>query len=378
MPRNFHAFPDLVFLLTCFVAQIALAVWARRFLRSTPMRIALYSLTGFCIVLYAAGYLMLFARVTRHIGTFVISWTQGGALIAGLIAIGMAVLGAALQAVPYREDRREAFRVAGAAVMSTPAAVIAFGIITRADFRVSEVQVPIRGLARDLDGLRIVQVSDIHLSPFLSEKQLERAIDMANETKAHVALVTGDLISRGGDPLDACLRQISRLRADAGVFGCMGNHEAYVNAEHYVATEAARWGGRFLRMQAARLRFGNADLNLAGVDYQQFSLPYLVGADSLVAPGRLNILLSHNPDVLPIAAKQGWDLTISGHTHGGQISMEILHQNISPARYFTEYVRGLYRIDRAAGYVSTGLGTVGLPVRLGAPPEVSLIRLCAI
>jgi predicted MPP superfamily phosphohydrolase len=91
----------------------------------------------------------------------------------------------------------------------------------------------------------------------------------------------------------------------------------------------------------------------------------------------VNVLLSHNPDVFPVAAGQGWDLTIGGHTHGGQIGVEILHHNVSPARFYTPYVRGLYKVDRVAGYVSTGLGTVGLPVRLGAPPEVSLIRLCA-
>jgi predicted MPP superfamily phosphohydrolase len=150
-----------------------------------------------------------------------------------------------------------------------------------------------------------------------------------------------------------------------------------VDVEDYVAAEAARRGVLFLRHQAARLRFGNAQLNLAGVDYQPFHTLYLVGAERLMAPGCLNVLLSHQPDVFPVAAEQGWNLTIGGHTHGGQIGVEILHHNVSPARYFTPYVRGLYRIDSSAGYVSTGLGTVGLPVRLGAPPEVSLIRLCA-
>jgi predicted MPP superfamily phosphohydrolase len=200
---------------------------------------------------------------------------------------------------------------------------------------------------------------------------------MANETRAHIALMTGDLISRYGDPLDACIRQIARLRADAGVFGCMGNHEVYAGVEDYTATESARRGVRFLRQEAVPLHFGNATLNLAGVDYQRLGGLYLVGTERLMAPGSLNVLLSHNPDVFPVAAEQGWDLTIGGHTHGGQISLEILHHNISPARYFTPYVRGLYRIGGAAGYVSTGIGTVGLPVRLGAPPEVSLIRLCA-
>ena len=378
MPRDFHVFPDLIFLFACLISQLALTVWGRSLTKPGWKRNALYTITGICLGAYAAGYLMLFARVERHFHTFVISWTQGVALILGLCVIAMAILSAMLRKVPYREDRREAFRVAGAAVLSTPAVVTAFGILHRADFHVNETKVEIHGLPHDLDGLRIVQVSDIHLSPFLSERQLARAIDMANETKANIMLVTGDLITRAGDPLDACLRQVARLRAEAGVFGCMGNHESFVGVEDYVAAQAARWGGRFLRQDATQLRFGNASLNLAGVDYQPFRTPYLTGAEKLLAPECLNVLLSHNPDVLPVAAKQGWDLTIGGHTHGGQIGVEILHHNISPARYFTPYVRGLYRVDRAAGYVSTGLGTVGMPVRLGAPAEVSLIRLCAI
>jgi predicted MPP superfamily phosphohydrolase len=377
MPRDFHVFPDLAFLLTCIVAQLVLAWWARSLVKRGWGRAAIYVFTAICLVAYASGYLMLFGRVYLRFPVLIVTWVQGGALITGLCVIGMVVLGAALRRVPYREDRREAFRMASAAILSTPALVTAFGILHRADFRLSEVRVPVEGLPRDLDGLRIVQVSDIHLSPFLSEKQLARAIDMANETRPHIALVTGDLISRPGDPLDACIRQIVRLRAESGVFGCIGNHEVYAHTEDYTTAQSARGGVRFLRHQAAALRFGDAVLNLAGVDYQPLHTVYLSGAERLMAPGCLNVLLSHNPDVLPVAARQGWDLTIGGHTHGGQIAVEILHHNISPARYFTPYVRGLYRIGRTVGYVSTGLGTVGLPIRLGVPPEVSLIRLCA-
>ena len=92
----------------------------------------------------------------------------------------------------------------------------------------------------------------------------------------------------------------------------------------------------------------------------------------------VNILLSHNPDVFPVAARQGYQLTIAGHTHGGQITVEILHQNLSIARFYTPYVYGLYREGDAAVYVTRGIGTVGVPARLGAPPEIALIRLCAI
>jgi len=378
MPRNFHVFPDLVFLLACVTAQCFLAIWARGLFRKKWQRAVLYALSGLCLAAYGAAYLSLYARVNHYFPVDVVTWTQGIGLIAGLGVLGTAVLGFVVRRVPYREDRRQLFRAAGAAVMASPAAVTAFGILHRNQFRLTETDIHMPGLPRDLNGLRLVQVTDVHLSAFLSERDFARAIDMANETRAQIALVTGDLITRRGDPLDAGIRQIGRLRAEAGVFGCMGNHEGYAHVEDYTAGEAARRGIRFLRSQTADLRFGSATLHLAGVDYEPFHTPYLQGAEDLLSPGSVNILLSHNPDVLPVAASQGWDLMIAGHTHGGQIGVEILHHNISPARYYTPYVRGLYRIGKSAGYVSSGLGTVGLPVRLGAPPEVSLLRLCAI
>jgi predicted MPP superfamily phosphohydrolase len=96
-----------------------------------------------------------------------------------------------------------------------------------------------------------------------------------------------------------------------------------------------------------------------------------------VLPGATNSLLSHNPDVFPVAAAKGFDLTIAGHTHGGQINVEILNRDVNIARFFTPYVYGLYRKDRAAAFVTRGIGTIGIPSRLGAPPEVALLRLCA-
>lgn len=92
----------------------------------------------------------------------------------------------------------------------------------------------------------------------------------------------------------------------------------------------------------------------------------------------LNVLLSHNPDVFPVAAEKGFDLTIAGHTHGGQITVEILGDAVNFARFYTPYVYGRYEQQEKFIYVSRGLGTVGMPVRVGAPPEVSLIKLCAI
>jgi predicted MPP superfamily phosphohydrolase len=274
--------------------------------------------------------------------------------------------------------RRRVLNLAGNALMATPFAAMGYGaFVQRTDFRVSEVDLPIPQLAPGLDGLRLLQISDIHLSPFLSEKELARVIDAARELRAHLVLVTGDLISGPGDPLDACIRQLARLKSDAGTFACMGNHERYAGVEDYTEQAAAKVGIRFLRLESQMLRFGDAKLNLAGVDYQPLSArnTYLRGAGRLVAPGALNVLLSHNPDVFPVAAGQGYDLTLAGHTHGGQVTIEILERGINPARFLTPYVRGLYRTETSAAYVSRGIGTIGIPARIGVPPEISFLRL---
>jgi len=281
-------------------------------------------------------------------------------------------------AADVNPGRRQVLNSAGNILMAAPFAVMGYGaLVQRTDFRVREVDVPIPGLPDDLDGLRVLQLSDIHLSAFLSEKELAGVIDASNELRPHLAVVTGDLISSHSDPLEACVGQIVRIKSDAGVFGCLGNHETYARAEQHTADLGARYGVPFLRRQARQLRFGNSTVNLAGVDFQSHRMKnhYLAGAEKLVAPGAINILLSHNPDVFPTAANQGYNLLLAGHTHGGQVNVEILDQSITPARFFTPYVYGLYRSESAAAYVTRGIGTIGIPARIGAPPEISLLRL---
>jgi predicted MPP superfamily phosphohydrolase len=98
----------------------------------------------------------------------------------------------------------------------------------------------------------------------------------------------------------------------------------------------------------------------------------------MIVPGAFNVLLSHNPDVFRVAARQGYPLTISGHTHGGQVRTEILHEDLNVARFYTPYVDGVYREGAASIFVSRGIGTIGIPARIGAPPEVALIHLCRV
>ncbi len=274
--------------------------------------------------------------------------------------------------------RRRALNLAGNLIIASPFAAIGYGsLVQRTDFRIREIDVPLPGLPPDLDGFRVLQLSDIHLSPFLSESELARVIDASIELRPHLAVITVDLISTHGDPLDTCIRQLARIRTDAGVFGCMGNHERYAQVEAYTEQAAAAVGIRFLRSQSQQLRIGRATLNLAGVDYQSLAgkQTYLHGAERMLVPGACNLLLSHNPDVFPVAARQGWNFVLAGHTHGGQVTVEILDQSFNPARFFTPYVYGLYRAGSAAAYVNRGIGTIGLPTRIGAPPEIAVLRL---
>lgn len=279
--------------------------------------------------------------------------------------------------------RRTWLRAAGVAAVCLPAAPAAFGaFIERNQYGVDELDLPVPGLHPDFDGYRIVQVSDLHVSPFLSPRDAARAIDMANELRADLALFTGDLISERGDPLDDAIRELIRLRGADGVLGCMGNHEAYVGCRDYLELKTRPLGVNFLRRKSTQIRRGQGTLNIAGIDYERNSRRrenYLSGAERMVVPGVANILLSHNPDVFPTAVQRGFQAVLSGHTHGGQINVEILHQNVNPARFRTPFTSGLYRLDAsgqtASCYVSNGIGTIGMPIRLGAPPEIALLRL---
>jgi hypothetical protein len=278
---------------------------------------------------------------------------------------------------PHSPERRRIMTTAGAIAVAAPFATVAFGaIIERTAFRVKEVELPVPNLHPDLVGLRIGQLSDLHVSPWLSVRDAGRAVDMLNELKPHLAVVTGDVITEPGDPLDDALRELGRLRADLGVLGCLGNHERYVKCESYETAQAAKRGIKILRNEARQLRWGNGTINVAGIDYQaRRDGPYLKGAEALVAPGMANLLLSHNPDTFPVAVRKGFDAVLSGHTHGGQVTVEILQQTLNFARFATPYVAGLYRIDGRSCYVTAGIGTIALPVRLGAPPEITLLRL---
>jgi predicted MPP superfamily phosphohydrolase len=271
----------------------------------------------------------------------------------------------------------------------------------RLRYHVERVEVPIADLPRSLDGLRIVQLSDIHIGAFMPQTEVRRAVKMANQLSPDLAVLTGDLISFDSDPLEACIAELSKLRAPLGIWGCNGNHELYAEAEAASQALFERYGMRLLRQQNTELQWRSGKLNLIGVDYQRGSAPsneqtsMLQSIESLVRKDIPNILLSHNPNTFPRAAALGIELSLAGHTHGGQIRVEIVNRRWNPARFFTKFVAGLYHLPLGEGaaltaepavqlspktallYVNRGLGTFAMPVRLGVPPEITLLTLRA-
>lgn len=353
MIRHFHIFPEFFLLAIATLIQLDLTRRARATpaWQSLTLRLALVGANLGIAALMTASFLSTFPRVWRQMPSSFAQWLEAVGAITSLGLMGL-YLGFLIwrQAPKYQARRRKFLQAAGASFAVATFTSTSIGILSRHNIGLNELKIRIPNLPKDLDGLRLVQVTDIHLGP-------------------------GDLISRPGDPLDACLGQLARLRAEAGMLGCLGNHEAYTGTEDYVTRQAKLIGIEFLRKQARLFQFGKASINFAGVDYQGVGKPYLIGAEKLLARDSTNILLSHNPDVFTVAARHGYDLTLAGHTHGGQVNFEILHRNVNPALYFTRFVRGLYRRQGKAVYVCSGLGTIGVPVRLGAPAEVSLIHL---
>lgn len=306
--------------------------------------------------------------------------------------------------------RRYFFRAATAAAGAAPFLGAMYGFAAeRLNYQVRRVEIPMHELPPALDGMQIVQISDIHLSSYMSRTDVRRAVDMANDLGADLAVVTGDLITGMNDPIADAVDEIRHLHAPLGIWGCNGNHEIYARAEDEAGYLYAQAGMKLLRHENAQLTFKGAQFNLIGVDYQRERTSRgqrqqtLAQVEPLVRRDMPNILLSHNPNSFNRAAELGIELSLAGHTHGGQIQVEILDHRLSPARFITDYIAGLYQrplfapapTERAAAvsrssppslftshnpamaniYVNRGLGTVGAPVRLGVPPEITLIIL---
>jgi len=283
-------------------------------------------------------------------------------------------------------DRRRFLEQAAYAVSAAPFVAGAYGLLYgRLNLQVTHPRIRLRRLPRAFEGFRIAQLSDIHIGPFMSAEEIRKYVAICNQQKADLVVLTGDFITWDASTQDAVVTELAALKAPYGVFGSLGNHEFWSDVEDSITRRFAARGIRILRQQSVTIQSGAETLNLLGVDYQSlrrnrdhgghFVHRYLENIEHLVKPDTTNILLSHNPNTFDAAPALDIDLSLSGHTHGGQVTLEYIHPDLAPSRLVTPYVKGWFQKDDAQLYVNSGIGTIFVPIRLGAPPEITIYEL---
>jgi predicted MPP superfamily phosphohydrolase len=288
--------------------------------------------------------------------------------------------------VPVSPARRQFLERTATVAAAAPFVAGAYGLLWgRLNLQVTRQPVRLARLPRTFHGFRIAQLSDIHIGPFMSEDEIRKYVGIANQLKPDLVVLTGDFVTWVADPEEAVVRALSDLKAPFGVYGCLGNHDAWARAEDSITALFAQCGVNILRQARAPLRLGGESINLMGIDFANsrhmsageghMSSLRLEGVPELMAPETVNILLSHNPETFDRAAELGIDLSLAGHTHGGQLALEFISPEIAPSRIVTPYVAGLFQQPGGQLYVNRGIGTIAAPMRVGAPPEITVFEL---
>jgi uncharacterized protein len=296
--------------------------------------------------------------------TMVILWL--GRLIVRLFR----VVGGQAASDPPNPGRRHFLQAGVGGIASVPFILSGYGATYAAKtHQVRELTVPFGR------SLRVVQLTDLHAGIFMTREEIRRYADQAIALQPDLFVLTGDFISTSMAFLPGCLEEMARVRARYGTFATLGNHEHWYgwlselqtifqkcripllhNTHQVIQTEQ----GPFAVVGIDDMRSGRPDLDAA-----------LAGLDSVIP----TLLLSHRPEIFPRAAARGIPLTLSGHYHGGQVKLRLHGRDISFAHMRTPYPEGLYRMETCHLYVSRGIGTTFTPVRLNAPPEVTLLHL---
>ena len=341
------------------------------------------SLLGFAIVvLFWTGDRLVRALIwaCRRIAARLATARSGG------LQRGTSLADDPLAADPPSPSRRRFLEQTAIAVSATPFVAGAYGLLyARLNLETTHQRIKLARLPKAFHGFRIAQLSDIHIGPFMPAAEVRKYVAITNELHPDLVVLTGDFINWDPATQSTVVDALAGLKAPFGAFGCLGNHELWSEIEDSLSRLFAAQGIRILRQTSARLESQGERLNLIGVDFQStrrlgppgmgLVRAYLAGVERLTQPDTTNILLSHNPNTFDRAAELGIDLSLAGHTHGGQVNLEFIHPSLTPARLITDYIRGWFQKGDAQLYVNRGIGTFGVPIRFGSPPEITVFEL---
>ena len=282
----------------------------------------------------------------------------------------------------------------GLIVMSIILTIIALGsLYGRFNFKTEEVTIKIQGLNKDLDGLKIVQLSDMHLATFYHHKKLlQRVMDEVNTYKPDLILNTGDFVSFGWREFESDDTILSKARSKYGNFAILGNHDVGTYDPYF--TEADKENNILIMNKLIKasgyqtlidefriVNIGKAKIALIGV-ITKGRHPHIIHGDLNKAISGLDsvdlkILLTHDPNhwAEAVTGKTDIGITLSGHTHGMQMGILTKKFRWSPAKYFYPHWNGLYRTGTQYQYVNRGLGVLAIPFRIWMPPEITIITV---
>jgi predicted MPP superfamily phosphohydrolase len=242
-----------------------------------------------------------------------------------------------------------------------------------ADPEITETVIRMKRLSAAHDGLKIVHLSDIHLSLFTPIEEVQRVVDLTNAQQPDLIALTGDYVTFSPTYIWPAARALGRLRARLGTFAVLGNHDFRVGADEITRALCAQ-RIRVLRNSHHPLRSGRGTLWLAGVDDLWGAFEDLPKALESVPANEPKILLCHNPLVIGRAARLGIDLMLSGHTHGGQVRLPVI-RSLYRSKLGERFIEGWNQLGDTQIYISRGIGKVVLPVRLACPPEITCLTL---
>ncbi len=231
--------------------------------------------------------------------------------------------------------------------------------------------IPFENLPRELDGLSILHLTDLHFSHAYDRRYFEAAFDVAAGCLADLVFITGDLID---DPscMDWITHLFDRIPALVGRYAILGNHDHHHDTDRIMGAVAAA-GYSMLDGDVTAVSIMKKTLAIGGT-----CAPWGPKIDSsAIPPADFRLLLSHTPDIAYQAAAQGWDFMLCGHNHGGQVQLPIVGPVVMPSRYSRRFESGFYRIAPTLMYVSRGLGAKH-PIRLGCPPEIAHFTLTSV
>ena len=245
----------------------------------------------------------------------------------------------------------------------------------RAELLTPEIDIVIRGLPAAFAGYRIALVTDLHRGPVVPVWWLEHVADRVVELKPDLVVLGGDFVSHAKSDLRDLQRVLARYTAPDGTMAVLGNHDHWVGADA-VAAVIRGAGAEIMHNRHRLIRRGTAALAVGGVD--DFTHGAVRPRDALrdVPRDVPRVLISHNPDLIEyLPADLRVDLMLSGHTHNGQVHWPIIGPLTVPSQFGKRYMHGLHRVGERSIYVSAGVGSSAMPLRLGNPPELPVLRL---